>query len=122
MLPATEIRVRCSRLPPNSKIQWIAFARKRRYVRHMKRTTAEWARALRARVVVVWMVLALAVAMGRLRADQVELQNGDHYVGRVVSLSGETLVLQSDVLGTLRLPRGKVASITLGAVPVVAPA
>jgi hypothetical protein len=41
------------------------------------------------------------------------MSNGDRYVGRVVSLGGETLILQSDVLGTLRLPRSRISSITL---------
>jgi Fe-S-cluster containining protein len=59
--------------------------------------------------------LVLFVVPGRLRADQVEMQNGDRYAGRVVSLNTNTVVLQSDVLGTLRLPRAKVAGITLGA-------
>jgi hypothetical protein len=59
--------------------------------------------------------LLLFAAAGRLSADQVEMQNGDRYVGHVLSLNTNTLVLQSDVLGTLRLPRAKVAGITLGA-------
>ncbi len=40
------------------------------------------------------------------------MMNGDRYVGRVVALGGETLTLQSEVLGTLKLPRGKIAGIT----------
>jgi len=59
--------------------------------------------------------LALALFTGRLQADQVEMQNGDRYVGKVLSLNGDTLVLQNEVLGTVRLPRGKVATISLGA-------
>jgi hypothetical protein len=50
-------------------------------------------------------------------ADQVEMQNGDHFAGQVLSLSTNVLVLQSDLLGTLSLPRAKVAVITLGADP-----
>jgi hypothetical protein len=46
--------------------------------------------------------------------DLVEMQNGDRYVGRVLSLDPGTLVVQSDVLGTVTLPRGKVAHITFG--------
>jgi hypothetical protein len=42
------------------------------------------------------------------------MQNGDQYLGKVVSLGTNTLVLKSDVLGTVRLPREKVALITLG--------
>jgi hypothetical protein len=53
-------------------------------------------------------------------ADQVEMSNGDRYVGRVLSLSGETLVLRSEVLGNLRLPRSRISSILLQPGTVVA--
>jgi Fe-S-cluster containining protein len=62
-------------------------------------------------------VLLLFAAAGRMLADQVEMQNGDRYAGQVLSLNTNTVVLQSDVLGTLRLPRAKVAIITLGPGP-----
>ena len=52
---------------------------------------------------------------GALRADQVQMRNGDRYAGKVVSMTGDTIVLQSDVLGRITLPRGKVANINLGA-------
>jgi hypothetical protein len=42
------------------------------------------------------------------------MQNGDQYLGEVVSLGTNTLVLKSDVLGTVQLPREKVALITFG--------
>jgi hypothetical protein len=61
-----------------------------------------------------WLLLAGA---GQLPADQVELQNGDRYVGHVLSLNTNAVVLRSEVLGTLRLPRSKVAVITFGPVP-----
>src|SRR5262249_27902034 len=35
----------------------------------------------------------------------------------VVSLDSETLVLQSDVLGPIRVPRSKIAGVTFGATP-----
>lgn len=60
------------------------------------------------------LVAALVMAGSSLHADQVEMQNGDRYVGNVVSLTGETLVLRSDVLGTVTLPRGKVAQVSFG--------
>src|SRR5271157_3958007 len=65
--------------------------------------------------------LFLAVA---LRADQVEMQNGDRYAGKVVSMTADAIVLQSEMLGKITLPRNKVANITLGAgaaAPVVRP-
>jgi len=49
------------------------------------------------------------------RGDRVEMQNGDRYFGRVLSLNTNTLVLRSEVVGEVRLPRGKVALIVLGA-------
>jgi len=57
---------------------------------------------------------ACLVSVARLRADQVELQNGDRYVGKVLSLTTNQLILQSDVLGTIKLPRERVAVVTLG--------
>jgi hypothetical protein len=51
---------------------------------------------------------------GALRADQVQMQNGDRYAGKVVSMTADTIILQSDVLGRITLPRGKVANINLG--------
>ncbi len=60
---------------------------------------------------------ALAIICGTFaaRADSVVMQNGDHYNGKVMSISTNALVLQSDVLGTVNLPRAKVASIAFGA-------
>jgi len=57
-------------------------------------------------------VLSLLCACS-VSADQVDMSNGDRYVGRVLSLSGETLVLQSEVLGNLRLPRSRISTILL---------
>lgn len=64
--------------------------------------------------------MLVALSPARLRADQVEMANGDRYVGRVLSLSGETLVLQSDVLGNLRLPRSRISTILLDPRPAAA--
>jgi hypothetical protein len=57
-------------------------------------------------------LLLLGIALGA-RGDQVEMTNGDRYVGRVLTLGSDTLLLQSEVLGTLRLPRGRISTITL---------
>jgi hypothetical protein len=40
------------------------------------------------------------------------LHNGERFIGKVVSLNNETVVIESDVLGSLRLPRTKVAAIS----------
>jgi len=60
-------------------------------------------------------VLLFFQAALQLRADQIEMQNGDRYVGRLMTFTNDTLVIQSDLLGTIVLPRSKVAVITLGA-------
>jgi uncharacterized protein len=70
--------------------------------------------ALGAGSALICAALVSFAAASPLSADQVELQNGDRYVGHVLSLNSNSLVLQSEVLGTLRLPRSKVAIITLG--------
>src|SRR6266853_357830 len=59
-------------------------------------------------------VLGLAVPLLCARADQVEMQNGDRYVGTVLSLNANTLSLKSEVLGTITLPRNKIALVALG--------
>jgi len=46
--------------------------------------------------------------------DQVDMQNGDRYLGKIVSLNGSEVVFQSEVLGTVRFPRAKVSQLTLG--------
>ena len=57
-----------------------------------------------------------------LRADQIEMQNGDHYSGKVISMTADTVVLESDVLGKISVPRAKVGTLHLGPVaPVIAP-
>jgi hypothetical protein len=58
--------------------------------------------------------LMLLVAAAPVQADQVVMLNSDHYNGKVLSVTTNTLVLQSEILGTVTLPRGKMAFITLG--------
>lgn len=57
-------------------------------------------------------VTALGVAPS-LKADVIELTNGDRYQGKVVSMSATTVELQSEIQGKVILPREKVARITL---------
>ena len=68
------------------------------------------------RIAVFCMASALCAAAVRMHADHVVMQNGDCYYGRLLSLTTNSLVLQSDVLGTLTLPRAYVTFITLGTV------
>jgi len=65
---------------------------------------------------------AVGVAIGlSANADQVNMQNGERYIGKFVTLTNDTVVIRSDVLGTLLVPRSKIANITLGTNAVAAP-
>jgi hypothetical protein len=64
-------------------------------------------------------IAAFVPVVFQLKADQIEMQNGDRYVGTVLSLNTNTLVLHSEVLGDLTLPRSKVAQINLR--PMISP-
>ena len=59
-------------------------------------------------------IFFLFVAAPGLRADQVEMQNGDRYFGRVLSMSADNVTLESEVLGKITVPRKKVASLAFG--------
>ncbi len=54
------------------------------------------------------------------KADLIELTNGDHYRGTVISMTLTNLEFQSEVQGRVKLPREKVARITFHE-PAVAP-
>jgi hypothetical protein len=60
------------------------------------------------------LLTALLLGTSHLLADQVELQNGDRFAGKVVSMTADTIVPQSDVLGRVSLPRAKVANVHFG--------
>lgn len=49
-----------------------------------------------------------------LRADTIQLVNGDRLKGKVTSLNEKELVLTSDSFGELRIPRDKVDLVSLG--------
>ncbi|MDB6020103.1 MAG: hypothetical protein JWR19_4592 [Pedosphaera sp.] len=63
------------------------------------------------------MVLAGAILLlltgSVARADMLELTNGDHYSGTVISVSPTTVEFQSEVQGRIKIPREKVAAIPL---------
>ena len=48
------------------------------------------------------------------RADEIQLKNGDHLSGKVLSVATNIVVLQNDLLGKLSLPRDQVAHLTIG--------
>lgn len=59
-------------------------------------------------------LLLLSIAVSRLHADVVEMQNGDRYSGKVLSVSTDIVVLESEVLGKINVPRKKVATVMFG--------
>lgn len=63
-------------------------------------------------------MIAAALALP-VRADLLELTNGDHYRGTVISMTSSHVVFKSEVQGLVTLPREKVATIIFR--PVVAP-
>ena len=56
----------------------------------------------------------LCLAALTAQADQVVMKNGDVYNGKLLSMTTNALVLQSEVLGKLTLSPEKVATINLG--------
>jgi hypothetical protein len=59
-------------------------------------------------------IILLFVAAPWLRADEVAMKNGDRYFGRVLSVTADTVVLESEILGVINVPRKKVTSLALG--------
>jgi hypothetical protein len=54
------------------------------------------------------------VALPLLHADELQMDNGDRYFGKVLSVSGDTVVFDGEVLGRIRVPRKRVALVTFG--------
>ena len=61
-------------------------------------------------------ILALALVSFPVasRADQVEVSNGDRYIGKVITVSETNVTLRSEINGLMQLPRSKVTVITFG--------
>ncbi len=61
-----------------------------------------------------WILFCVLLSAFSLRADQLRMLNGDHYAGKILSVSSNSIVFESDVLGKVTLPREKVSSMSLG--------
>jgi hypothetical protein len=71
--------------------------------------------AMRIKLLFIWSaIIPLFGIMPELRADVLEMQNGDRYSGKVLAVSASTVVLNSEVLGKINVPRNQVASLTFG--------
>jgi len=70
---------------------------------------------MKVRLVFVLATMIFALSAGLLlRADQVAMQNGDRYIGRVLSVSTNAVLLESENLGKISVPRKNIASISFG--------
>ena len=58
-----------------------------------------------------WLLFCALFTVLSLRADQLEMTNGEHYAGKILSLNSNSIVFESDVLGKVTVPREKVASM-----------
>src|SRR5882724_2752226 len=60
-------------------------------------------------------LVGLSVLLGTAltRADSLVLTNGDRVSGAVVAMDQDSIQLKSDVLGVVRIPRDRVAGISL---------
>ena len=67
-----------------------------------------------SRLSVLFGIIFIFAAARGLRADRLDMQNGDRYFGRVISVSGDSVVLESAVLGKITVPRKNVASLVFG--------
>jgi hypothetical protein len=73
------------------------------------------------RTTTIYLLLAVVTAVSA-RADSLELVNGDHFRGTVISMTQSNVEFQSELLGHITLPRNKVAHISLGETPIPKPA
>jgi hypothetical protein len=64
--------------------------------------------------VLKFLILTAALTAWAAYGDQVEMKNGDHFTGRVVSLTADSIVLENDNLGKVTLPRSKVSLLSIG--------
>lgn len=58
-------------------------------------------------------ILCLFVS-AKMPADEVDMQNGDRYFGKVVSVSADTVVMNSEMLGKINVQRQKVSGLLFG--------
>lgn len=63
-----------------------------------------------------WLGLVLTATALTAKADMIELVNGDHYLGTVIGMTQSNIDFLSEIQGRVKLPRDKVAQITLHAV------
>ena len=58
-----------------------------------------------------WLTLIVALIPSAVWADQLEMQNGDRLSGKVLSVSVSTVVLESEMLGKINVPRKNIMAV-----------
>src|SRR5262245_54901509 len=62
-----------------------------------------------------WILALILVSFSLANhADQLELANGDRYIGKVIAVTETNVTLRSEINGLMQLPRSKVTVITFG--------
>jgi hypothetical protein len=61
--------------------------------------------------------LFLAAEASRVHADEIGMQNGDRYFGKVLFVSTDTVMMDSEMLGKIKVPRRLVTSLVMGTNP-----
>ena len=65
-----------------------------------------------ARLPLVLFTTLLLLWFAAAKADQVEMENGDRYIGKVLLVDDKEVRLQNEIHGPMRLPRAKVVLIS----------
>ncbi len=65
-----------------------------------------------ARILLVLFTTLLLLWLAAAKADQVEMENGDRYVGKVLLVDDKEVRLQNEIHGPMRLSRAKVVLIS----------
>ncbi len=67
-----------------------------------------------SRLLLFCQAVFLLTGISSLSADQVDMQNGDRYVGQVLSVTPDKVTMKSEMLGKITVPRKLVSSLILG--------
>jgi hypothetical protein len=61
-----------------------------------------------------FLTVMTAIVPSVIQADEVEMQNGDRLSGKVLSVSASTVVIESEMLGKVNVPRKNILAVVFG--------
>ena len=61
-----------------------------------------------------FLTMLVVIIPAVIRADEVEMQNGDRLSGKVLSVSAGTVVFESEMLGKINVPRKNIVAVVFG--------